>query len=156
MTILRRGLTDWCHTPQKEHYHTQTQNIWHKDVTNHHHHHQHKHQGFDPLIRSISTVTTALAIVSSVFQLFFFLVVCSDMISKVFGLVSFFGSVKASSVYIHLSCPVCIQSVVYALRSRLFCSQKGCSLLEVSITSFMPFQFFVSVRLSESTIFWPI
>jgi hypothetical protein len=65
-----------------------------------------KHQGLDPLIRSVSTVTTALANVSSVFQLFFFLVVCSDMISKGFGLVAFFASLKASSVCIHLSCPV--------------------------------------------------
>jgi hypothetical protein len=35
----------------------------------------HKHQGLDPLIRSVSRVTTVLANVSSVFQLFFFLVV---------------------------------------------------------------------------------
>jgi len=40
----------------------------------------HKHQAFDPLIRSVSTVTTVLSNVSSVFQLFFFLAVCSDMI----------------------------------------------------------------------------
>jgi hypothetical protein len=39
----------------------------------------HKHQGLDPLIRSVSRVTTVLAKVSSIFQLFF-LVVCSDMI----------------------------------------------------------------------------
>jgi hypothetical protein len=68
----------------------------------HHHHHHHKHQGLDPLIRSVSRATTALAKFSSVFQLFFFLVVCSDMISKGFGLVAFFASVKASSVCIHL------------------------------------------------------
>src|SRR5215470_10862647 len=67
----------------------------------------------DPLIRSISRVTNALANVSSVFQLFFFLVVCSDMISKGFGLVAFFSSVKASSVCIYLSCLVCIQSEVH-------------------------------------------
>jgi hypothetical protein len=58
------------------------------------HHYHNKHQGLAPLIRSVSRVTTALAIVSSVFQLFFFLVVCSDMISKGFGLVVFFASVK--------------------------------------------------------------
>jgi len=40
----------------------------------------HKHQGLDPFIRSVSRVSTALANVSSVFQLFSFLVVCSDMI----------------------------------------------------------------------------
>jgi hypothetical protein len=54
------------------------------------HHHHHKHQGLDPLIRSASRIITALANVSSVFQLFFFLVVCSDMISKGFGFVAFF------------------------------------------------------------------
>ena len=43
-------------------------------------HHHHKHQGLDPLIRSVSTVTAARANVSSVFQLFSFLVVCSGMI----------------------------------------------------------------------------
>jgi len=113
-------------------------------------HHHNKHQGLDPLIRSVSRVTTVLANVSSVFQLFFFLVVCSDTISKGFGLVAFFASAKASSVCIHLSCPVCIQSVVHGVRSCLFCGHKGCSLLEVSITSFLPLQFFLSVRLSES------
>ena len=73
---------------------------------------RHKHQGLDPLIRSFSRVTTALANVSSVFQLFSFLVVCSDMISKGFGLVAFFASVKASSVCIHLSCLVYIHKNV--------------------------------------------
>jgi hypothetical protein len=42
----------------------------------------HTHQGLDSLICSISRVTTVLTNVSSDFQLFFFLVVCSDMISK--------------------------------------------------------------------------
>jgi len=112
--------------------------------------HHYKHQGLDPLIRSVSRVTTVLANVSSVFQSLFFLVICSDMISKGFGLVAFFASVKASYVCIHLSCPVCIHSVVHGVRIRLFCGHKGCSLLEVSITSFLPFQFFVSVRLSVS------
>ena len=112
--------------------------------------HHHKHQGLDPLIHSVSRVTTVLANVSSVFQLFFFLVVCSDMTSKGFSLVAFFASVKANSICIHLSCLVCIQSVVHDVRSRLFCGHEGCSLPEVSITSFLPLQFFVSVRLSES------
>ena len=44
--------------------------------------HYHKHQGLDPSIRSVSTVTTAPSNASSVFQLFSFLVVCSGMISK--------------------------------------------------------------------------
>ena len=47
----------------------------------------HKHQGLDLLIRSVSRVTAARANASSVFQLFFFLVVCSGMISKGFGFV---------------------------------------------------------------------
>jgi len=86
-----------------------------------HHHHHHQHQGLDPLIRSVSRVTTVLPNFPSVFQLFFFLVVCSDMISNGFGLVAFFASVKTISVCIHLSCPVCIQSAVHGVRSRLFC-----------------------------------
>jgi len=73
-----------------------------------HHHHHHKLQGLDPLIRSVSRVTAARANVPSVFQLFSFLVVCSGMISKGFGLVAFFASVKATSVCIHLSCLVCL------------------------------------------------
>ena len=36
------------------------------------------------------------------------------------------------------------------LRSRLFCGHERCSLPEVSITSFLPLQFFVPLRLSES------
>ena len=113
-------------------------------ISNDHHHR--KHRGLDPLLRSVSRVTTVLANVSSVFQLFFILV-CSDMISNGFGLVAFFASVKASSVCIHLSCPVCNQSIFDGVRSRLFCGHKGCSLPEVSITSFLPLQFFRSVRL---------
>ena len=111
--------------------------------------HHHKHPVLGHLARSVSRVTVALSNVSSVFQLFFFLVVCSDMILKGFSLVAFFAAVKASSVCIRLSCPVCIQSVVHSVRSRLFRGHIGCSLPEVSITSFLPLQFFVSVRLSE-------
>jgi hypothetical protein len=62
----------------------------------HHHHHHHKHQVLDPLIRSVSKFTTALSNVSSVFQLFSFLVVCSSMISNGFGFVAFFASVEAN------------------------------------------------------------
>jgi hypothetical protein len=104
----------------------------------HHYHYHRKHQGLDPLIRSVSRVTAVLANVSSVFQLFFFLVVCSDMNSKGFSLVAFFASVKTSSVCIYRSCLVCIQSVVHGVWSRLFCGHKGYSQLEVSITSFLP------------------
>jgi len=60
------------------------------------------------LIRPASRVTTVLANVSSVFQLFSFLVICSGMISKGFGFVTFFARVNASSVCIHLSCLVCL------------------------------------------------
>jgi hypothetical protein len=95
--------------------------------------HHHKLQGLDPLIRSVSRVTTVLANISSVFQLFYFLVVCNDMISKVFCLVAFFASLKTSSVCIHLSCLVCIQSVVYGVRSRLFCGHEGCNYQAVII-----------------------
>jgi len=63
------------------------------DSLNYHH----KHQGLDPLIYSVSTVTAARANASSVFQLFSFLVVCSGMISKGFGFVAFFAGVKVSS-----------------------------------------------------------
>jgi len=90
--------------------------LWRREHKYHHHHH--KHQGLDPSIRSVSRVTTALANVSSVFQLFSFLVVCSDIISKGFGLMAFFASVKASSVCIRLSCLVCIQSIVHGIRRR--------------------------------------
>jgi hypothetical protein len=82
--------------------------------------------------------------------LFSFLLVCSGMILKGFGFVAFFASVEASSICIRLSCLVCFKSVVHGVWSRLFCGHKGYSLPEVSITSFLPLQFFVSVRLSES------
>jgi len=71
-------------------------------------HHHHKHQGLDPLISYVSTVTAARANASSVFQLFSFLVVCIGMISKGFGFVALFASVKSSSVCINLSCLVCL------------------------------------------------
>ena len=84
------------------------------------HFHQHpKHQRLNPLIRSVSRVTAARVNASSVFQLFSFLVVCSGMISKGFGFVAFFASVKASSVCIqyhfHLTCLYCSR------RSALMC-----------------------------------
>ena len=72
----------------------------------------HKHQGLDPLIRSVSRVTAARTIASSVFQMFSFLVVCSGMTSKGFGFVAFFASVKASSVCIHPTCLVFINSMI--------------------------------------------
>ena len=60
------------------------------------------------LIRSVSRVTTVLANVSSVFQLFSFLVVCSDMVSTGSSFVAFFANVNASLVCSHLSCLVCL------------------------------------------------
>jgi hypothetical protein len=59
------------------------------------------------------------------------------MISTGFLLVAFFASVKASFVCIPLSCLVCIQSAVHGVRSLSFCGHKGCSLPEVSVTSFL-------------------
>ena len=53
---------------------------------NYNHHHHHEPQGLEPSIRSVSRVTAARANTSSVFQLLYFLVVCSGMISK--GIVS--------------------------------------------------------------------
>jgi hypothetical protein len=74
------------------------------------------------------------------------------MISKGFCLVAFFESVKASYFYIHLSCPVYIQFAVPGVWSSLFYGPLGCGLPEVSIISFLPSQFSVYVRLSESSV----
>jgi hypothetical protein len=63
--------------------------------------HHHKHPGLGHLARSVSRVTVTLSIVSSVSQLFSFLVGCSEMILKGFGFVAFFAGVKASSFCIH-------------------------------------------------------
>jgi len=68
----------------------------------HYHHHHNKHQGLDPLIRSVSRVIAARANASSVFQLFFFLVVCSGMIWKGFGFVAFYVLKPVPSVFIYL------------------------------------------------------
>ena len=120
-------------------------------VSHHHHnHHHHQHQGLDHLIRSVSRVRDALANVSSVFQMFSFPVVYSGTISNGFGFVVFFANVEASSVCIRLSCIICLRSIVRGVCSRLFCGHKGYSLPEVTITSFLPPQFFVFVRLLES------
>jgi len=56
----------------------------------------------DPLIRSISRVTPARANVSSVFQLFSFIVVCSGMISKGFGFVAVFVRLLGSNFLTHI------------------------------------------------------
>jgi hypothetical protein len=95
-------------------------------------HHHHKHPGLGHLACSVSRVTVALSIVSSVSQLFPFLVGCSGMILKGFGLVAFFADVKASSFCIYLSCLVCCLSVVRGEWSRLFCGHKWRNLPEVS------------------------
>jgi hypothetical protein len=52
--------------------------------------------------------------------------------------VSFFAGVKASSFCIHISCPVCIQSAVRGVWSRLFYGHLRCGLPEGSVTSFLP------------------
>jgi hypothetical protein len=84
----------------------------------HHHRHQQQqqqhqqHQGLGHLTRSISRVTAALTSISLVSRLFSFLVDCSGMILKGFGVVAFFAGVRASSFCIHLSSLVSIQSAV--------------------------------------------
>jgi len=57
--------------------------------------HHHKHLGVGHLTRSVSRVTAALSIASSVSQLFSFLVGCRGMISRGFGFVAFFVRVRA-------------------------------------------------------------
>jgi hypothetical protein len=113
-------------------------------------HHHHKHPGLGHLVRSVSRVTVALSIVFSVSQLFSFFVGCSEMILKGFGFVAFFPGVKASSFCIYLSCLICFLSVVRGEWNHLFCGYKGRNLPEVSITAFLPPQFFVSLTLSKS------
>jgi hypothetical protein len=100
----------------------------------HHHHYHHKHPELGYLARSVSRVTVALSIVSSVSQLFSFLVGCSGIILKGFGFVAFLAGVKASLFCIHLSCLACSLSVVRGEWSRLFCGHKGLNLPEVSIS----------------------
>jgi len=82
--------------------------------------HHHKHQGLGLLARSVSRVTAPLANVSLASRLFSFLVDYSGMFWKGFGSVAFFAGVKASSFCIHLSCIICIQSVVHGVQSNLF------------------------------------
>ena len=74
--------------------------------------HHHKHPGLGHLTSSVSRVTAALSIASSVSQLFSFLVGCRCVISRGFCFVAFFVCVLASSFCIHLSCLVCSPSVV--------------------------------------------
>jgi hypothetical protein len=90
-------------------------------VGNHHHH---KHPVLGHSARSVSRVTVVLSIVSSVSQLFSFLVGCSEMILKGFGFLAFFAGVKASSFCVHLSCLICCLSVGRGEWSRLFCGHK--------------------------------
>jgi hypothetical protein len=97
-----------------------------RNVPKHHHHHKHLMLGH--LTRSVSKVTVALSIVSSVSQLFSLLVGCSGMILKGFGFVAFFAGVKVSSFCIHLCCLVCSLSVVPGLWTRFFCGHTRCPL----------------------------
>ena len=100
--------------------------------------HHHEHPGLGHLTRSVSRVTAALSIASSVSQLFSFLVGCRGMISRGFGFVAFFVCVRASSFCIHISCLVCSLSVVRGEWICLFCSHRRYSLPEVSVASFLP------------------
>jgi hypothetical protein len=72
------------------------------------HHYHHKHPGLGHLARSVSRVTVALSIVSSVSQLFSFFVGCSGMILKGFGFVTFFAGVKVSSFCNEIAEYLCI------------------------------------------------
>jgi hypothetical protein len=90
----------------------------------HHHHHHHKHPGLGHLARSVSRVTVAISIVSSVSQLFSFPVGCSGMILKGFGFVAFFAGVKASFFCIYLYFLICCLSVVRGEWCRLLCRHR--------------------------------
>ena len=98
--------TRLCYSNLKNMFRLYETNIIRLQVSEIYHHH--KHQGLDPLIRSVPRVTVALSNVSSVSLLSFFLVVCSGMISRGFGFVAFFASVKTSLVCINLSCLLCM------------------------------------------------
>jgi hypothetical protein len=109
--------------------------IWYDD------HHHHKHQGLGHLARYVSRATAALSSVSLVTQPFSFPVGCSGMISKGFGFVSFFAGVKASSFYIHLSCPVYIQfadmiwyDMIYIYLTAVGLSPGGSSTSHIRLT----------------------
>ena len=149
--MLKKIIDLFCTGVKIMYLYLKIMNEFHHGHHHNNHHHHHKHQALAPLIRSISTVTAAPANSSSVFQLFSFLVVCSGMISKGFGFVAFVASAETSSVCIHPSCLVCLQYVVCGVCIHLFCGHKGCSLTEVSVTSFLPLQFFVFVKLLKSS-----
>ena len=83
------------------------------------HHHHHKHPGLGHLARSVSRVTVALSIVSSVSQLFSFLVGCSGMILKGFGFVAFFCKCK-SQFRLYSSILSSMQSVGSSQRMESF------------------------------------
>ena len=96
-----------------------------------------------------------ISIVSSVSQLFSFLVGCSGIILKGFGFVTFFAGVKASSFSIHLSCLVCNLSVVQGVWSLLFCGHKGFKPARglnnfISAASILPLCKAVKVQFSDS------
>ena len=69
------------------------------NTDHYHHHHHHKYHGLDPLIRSVSRVTTAVSNVSSVFQMFSFLVVCSSMIARGFCYFMTFMTTRQTTTY---------------------------------------------------------
>jgi hypothetical protein len=80
------------------------------DDDNNNNNNNNKHPGLGHLVRSVSRVTVALSNVSSVSQLFSFLVGYSAMILKGFGFVTFFAGVKPSSFCIrnNNNCIKCI------------------------------------------------
>jgi hypothetical protein len=99
-------------------------------------------------------ITTALANVSSVSQLFCFLVDCSGMILKGFSFVAFFAGVKASSFCIHLSCLVCNQSVVRGVWSRLFYGKIQFSALYKNVGKTKVLYIFRIVSLETECVKW--
>jgi hypothetical protein len=92
------------------------------DKNNNNHHHHHQHPGLDPWIRSVSRVAAVLANVSWVFQLIFFLVVCSCTILQGFGFVAFFVCVKASdNLLVYSTAPTCFDVCTSSSGTLLLC-----------------------------------
>ena len=83
------------------------------------HYHHHKNPGLGHLARSVSRFTVALSNVSSVSQLFSFLVGCSGMILKGFGIVTFFCRCK-SQLHLYSSILSSMHSVCSSRRMESF------------------------------------
>jgi hypothetical protein len=108
------------------------------------HHHHHKHPGLGHLARSVSRVTVALSIVSSLSQLSSFLVGCSGMILEGFGFVAFFAGVKASSF--------CIQNSSIQKLSKYERQISRCRIFKISNVAVPIFK----TRLAVCVSIWPL